>query len=76
MPFGQATVTLAMCVKFSKLVLGAGLVRSNQEQHPFVRSGGPSLRPDLALWQSAGRSGSQGWRREGVGTGGAGAQRP
>jgi hypothetical protein len=34
----------------------------------------PSSRP--AIWQSTARSGSQGCRRDGGGTGGAGAQRP
>ncbi len=44
--------------------------------NPLVRSEMtiPSSRP--ASWQSAARSGSQGCRREGGGTGGAGAQRP
>jgi hypothetical protein len=49
---------------------------SGQEQHPFVRSKMtiPSSRP--ASWQSAARSGNQGWRRDCGGTGGAGAKRP
>ena len=45
--------------------------------YPFVRSkNDPSLRPDLASWQSAAHSGRQGCRRERGGTGGAGARCP
>src|ERR1700747_2468406 len=56
--------------------LGCGGSFRSLEQHPFVRSEMtiPSSRP--ALRQSAARSGSQGCRREGGGTGGAGSQRP
>ena len=56
--------------------LGCGGSFRSLEQHPFVRSEMtiPSSRP--AFRQSAARSGSQGCRREGGGTGGAGAQRP
>jgi hypothetical protein len=66
-----------VCVKFSKLAMMTGCwFISGQEKHPFVRSKMtiPSSRP--ASWQSAARSGSQGWRRDCGGTGGAGAKRP
>src|SRR5690348_13355141 len=51
-------------------------LNSNQEHIPlFDRNATiPSSRP--AVWQSAARSGSQGWRRDCGGTGAAGAQRP
>ena len=75
---GMASPALKLpvvCVKFSKLVMGAGFgsfqVNSDipmfdRRDHPFAPT---------CLWQSAGRSGSQGCRRDGGGTGGAGAQR-
>jgi hypothetical protein len=66
------------CVRQVQQLVMVRVVRFIQvnKQHPFVRSVMtiPSSRP--ALRQSAARSGSQGCRREGGGTGGAGAQRP